>query len=371
MHSFLNKVMGALLIMILGLACPGVTWARGGGGGHGGGFGGGGFHGGGFGGYHGGSMGGGFHSFGGVSHGSFSTPHFNSGSAFATHNFGGVNRSGTFARSGNFGLGGVNHFNPAVTPGHFTAGINNHPVNPLAWNHEGNWNRFGGLNRSGEFNRFGEYGRYGRFHDFDDFFYSPFFFAGGWGFGYPDWWSIGPYYGWDTYPYYGSYYGEYYPATTYASTVAYPSQDYMVSGDQMLPSTELSQPGENDWGSQYLALPARRSSKARTPMPCGWRVTRQSKCRRSAKPHQLMSLAGFALKDYRGANMEGACSARAWAGGRLAHAVRVLRRSPDLHQATRRASRLPPRTQGCGRRPVRARLSRSDDGARRGGESAV
>ena len=248
--------------------------------------------------------------FSGASHGSFSTPHFNSGSAFAgSHNFSGSNHISSFnSQNGTFGnaaFGGMNRagFNSAVNAGHFTAGMNNHPVNPQAWNHNANWWQ-SGANWNHGYPGYG-YGGYG-YHHFYPYFGYPFFAGSLWS---PFWWSIGPYYGWNDYPYASYYYGaDYgYQPSAYIATANYmPSESYTANYEPTPPpSAERPATGEGtDWGMQYLggALDAfrqgayadalRLASHAAIEMP------------QNAKPHELMSLAAFALADYRGANLE-------------------------------------------------------------------
>lgn len=303
MHSFIKKFAMVLAIASLALILPATTWAQHGGGG--GGHGGGGFSGGGFsGGFHGGSMGGtSFHggSIGGFSHGSFSTPHFNSGSMSNFHTFNGINHSGTLNSVNSFHGGsintsafrGTNHFNSfnsGVNPGHFTAGMHNHPVNPQSWTHNSNW--------------WHSNPNWNHINNFHHVVFYPFFFGSAiW---YPYWWSIGTSYGWNSYYPYCEYYGSnsYEPAA-YQTAYSVPNVAQPANVEQSPPiDNQAATNEESDWGTQYLggahdafrqgsySDALRLASHAAIEMP------------KSPKPHELMSLAAFALKDYRGANME-------------------------------------------------------------------
>jgi hypothetical protein len=255
------------------------------------------------------------------SHGSFSAPRTSGGSAFTTsHNFNGSNHISTFNAThgntfgnmnafhgGNTTFKGVNpaHFNPAVNPGHFTAGTHTHPVNPQAWSHNGNWWHSGSNWWHGGGNWNHGHPWYGYNHFFPNFWY-PFAWSGLW---FPYWWSLGSSYGWGGYPYceyyYGSGYG--YQPTSYISTTDYvPSESYATNYQQApLPNeAQTAQSEETDWGMQYLsgatdafqqgsyADALRLANHAAIEMP------------QNAKPHELAALAAFALKDYRGANLE-------------------------------------------------------------------
>ena len=226
-------------------------------------------------------------------------------------------------QAGNSTFKGSNrvNFNSSVNPGHFTAGMHNHPVNPQAWHQNPNWWHSGANWNHG-------YPGYGYNRFYPNYLY-PFVSAS---LGYPFWWSIRPYYGGNYYRnyypyseyYYGSDYG--YQPTTYISTTVLPSESYAVNYEQTPPpesyaanyeqtpppseeqaalSAEQAAPNaETDWGMQYLggaqdafqqgsyADALRLANHAAIEMP------------QNAKPHELMSLAAFALKDYRGANLE-------------------------------------------------------------------
>jgi hypothetical protein len=229
------------------------------------------------------------HNFSGSGHGSS----FNAmrGSSFGN--------SGSF-HSGSSAFRGPNHvnFNSAVNPGHFTAGTHNHPVDPQGWHHDSNWWHSGGN---------------WDHHGFDDFhhrvFFSPFI---GVGFGDPFGWSFGPYYGGygygRYYPYCEYYYGSNYDSAPAAYVTTPIVTDETANYDQVLPPSEtpvVAAGGEEtDWGNQYLnsardafqqgsySDALRLANHAAVEMP------------KSAKTHELISLAFFALKDYRGANLE-------------------------------------------------------------------
>jgi tetratricopeptide (TPR) repeat protein len=196
-------------------------------------------------------------------------------------------------------------FNHAVSPGHFTAGTHNHPVNPRSWHHNANW-----WHANSNWNHFHGFHDFHHFHN--HFLFSPFFFGAG--FWSPFWWSLGPSYGWNSYPYceyyYGSDYG--YTPTAYVSASDYvaveptPAINEPSANEQSAPPSVNQPPTDEqtDWGVQYLggardafqqgsyADALRLAGHAAIEMP------------QNVKPHEIASLAAFALKDYRTANLE-------------------------------------------------------------------
>jgi len=352
------KSVGVLLATIVGLAGATAVFAAGHGGGGGGG-GGGGFHGGGGsfggGGFHGGSYGGGGMSaahFSGASYGSFSAPHMSGGSTFAgSRNFSGSSHVSSFNSTGtmhNSTFTGANHFHNGVNPGHFTAGTSNHPVNPQSWQHNANW-----WHSNANWNH--GYPWYGYHHFYPNYWY-PFAWGSLW---YPFWWSIGPFYGgwgygWGSYPYCEYYYGadSGYQPTAYVSTADYPPSEPAVNGNAPTPAPaeEPSAPpasgGETDWGVQYLG--GARDAFQQGSYADALRLAKHASIEmpQNPKPHELMALAAFALKDYRGANLE--------AVRRLADVIRLLWESADVQQANRRFGGLRARAQGRRRCTVRA-----------------
>jgi hypothetical protein len=168
---------------------------------------------------------------------------------------------------------------PRVAPGL------NHPVNPQQWRHDGKWS---GTNPDWDRGH-GHHDEHGK-HDFHHRHYFPYVVT-------PLWWNYyRPYYAWYRYPYYGDDYGLY----------DYGSYDYgpaTYSAELPTISEEPAAPDE-DWGGQYLASAReafRQGSYADALRLAGHAAVELP---RSPKPHELMSLALFALKDYRGANLE-------------------------------------------------------------------
>ncbi len=181
---------------------------------------------------------------------------------------------------------------------HFQTNLQ-HPVNPQSWSHNSDWwrNNFA-RNRDFDHDR--------DFDHFHRFVFAPFWF--------PFWWDFAPFYSWYGYPYYNEYYYYNYPSDQYYYS-NYEPYDYS-SAVSTVPGVYSSEAGQNtvngdetattsnDWGDSFLTSARdafrngdysdalRLANHAAVEMP------------RSSKAHELMSLALFALKDYRGANIE-------------------------------------------------------------------
>lgn len=112
-------------------------------------------------------------------------------------------------------------------------------------------------------------------------------------FWYADWWGYGPYYQWNGYPYADC--AAYYYPPAEAATPAYVAQERPASSvtpsDAPLGGEFLSS-AQEAFHSGNFAQALRLASHAAVELP------------QNAQPHELMSLALFALKDYRGANIE-------------------------------------------------------------------
>jgi hypothetical protein len=266
-----------------------------------------------------GGMGGSFHSgmSGGMSSGmrSFAAPSFSSGMrSFAAPSFNSGMRNFSYSPQ---------HFNAAPhinsnfvsrvpsnsfsnsfhaqqfnfrNNGNFQSTIQ-HPVNPQAWGHNNNWWRSNYAWNRG----------YDHDHDFDHF--RSFEFFPYWS---PFWRNYGSFYSWYGYPYnsyydYGyspnDYYG-YYEPSGYYSDVSAVESSYSPVPDQYPGVDEETAGTSDDWSDKYLnsardaflsgsySDALRLANHAEVEMP------------KSAKAHELMSLALFALKDYKGANIE-------------------------------------------------------------------
>jgi hypothetical protein len=217
-------------------------------------------------------------------------------SAPLMHNF-----SGSTLRGGN--LGGLSA---------------NHGVNPQNWQRNGNWehgNQFAGRSFDHGFDHRGFFGGFYPFYGFGGLgFYDPFLWGwgsyyGGYGYGYPDYgYGYGPSYAYYNYgPNYGySDNGSYSAAGPVDMTgYAAPSDmsDYAAPVTENPPAADAAT-SSADWGHQFIdsarqaflqrqyADALRLASHASVEMP------------KDAKIHELTALALFALKDYRGANME-------------------------------------------------------------------
>jgi len=159
--------------------------------------------------------------------------------------------------------------------------------------------------------------------DFDRDFDHHHFFGFGLGLGLwnPFWWDLWPGYGLYGYPYYGypgygyPYYNcydygyyDYGPQYGYAPaayTAAIPSVE-VAGGAAAEPSPVVAEqaPASSDWGSQFLTS-AREAFRAGQYSDALRLATHAAvEVQQNAKPHELMSLALLALKDYRGANVE-------------------------------------------------------------------
>lgn len=204
--------------------------------------------------------------------------------------------------------------------GRLAPGIN-HPVNPQQWQHSANWQHNANWSRGQ--NAWRHDGAYDRSHH--NHFY-PFPLVAFGGFWDPFWWGSWPYYGAYGYPYYGYPYDGYpydgYPGYGY-SDYGYGSTAFDVNGPAvyaaaMPPETVTNPPAmqaarpapeepamsSEDWGSQFLtsAREAFRSGQYADALRLATHAAVEAQ--QDPKPHEMMSLAMFALKDYRGANME-------------------------------------------------------------------
>jgi hypothetical protein len=318
---YIKRICVGVMVLTVSVGAVGSLWAA-----HGGGMGGGGFHGGmGGGGFHGatsggfhGAMGNGFHSSMSGSR-SFASPSFNSGFhsfSYSTQHFAASPRiNNSFASH----VPSMNNGLRAQPFGfHDNQGFHNtvqHPVNPSAWTHNGNWWR---NNQAWNHNFAWNHG-----HDYDrhfDHFHSVGFFP----YWYPFGWHYWPYYSSYGYPYYSyydygyspySYYG--YDPGYYSYEPTYDSGTYVTEPDAYMtegayaPETEqypaigeetTATPG--DWSSQFLtsAREAFRSGDYSDALRLASHAAVESP--KDAKAHELMSLAMFAFKDYRGANVE-------------------------------------------------------------------
>jgi hypothetical protein len=294
------------LAAVIGMATAGIALAAGHGGG-GGGFGGGGvggFHGGGgsFSGFHSGwSGGGGVRGFsGGVSSFNGGSHFMGNGSFNGMHNFSGNN----FSRGSAFREGGVPHvasvpgrgFGNFTHSGSFISDFR-HPISPEAWHHNANWwNNHAAWNGD----RFGRFDRDHFHHGFFPLVLNSFWYPFWWGFdpvAYSDYWPYCDYYG------YGGGYGpDYYADSAFASAPVDEGSEAIVE-DQLAAEQETAA-SASDWGDRFLdssidafrqgqyADALRLANHAAVEMP------------KNAKPHEIMSLALFALGDFRGANLE-------------------------------------------------------------------
>ncbi len=226
-------------------------------------------------------FGGGMHSF------SYSPQHFNAAPRI-NGNF--VSRMPSNSFNNSFHAQQFNFRNN----GNFQSTIQ-HPVNPQAWSHNNNWWR----------NNYAWNRGYDHDHDFDHFRSFAFF---------PYWspfWDYGPFYSWYGYPYnsyydYGyspyDYYGYYEPSGYYSDTSAVESA-YSPVTEQYSASSGENIAASNDWGDQFLnsARDAFRNGDYSDALRLGSHAAVESP--KDAKAHELMSLALFALKDYKGANI--------------------------------------------------------------------
>ena len=160
--------------------------------------------------------------------------------------------------------------------------------------------------------------RHDRDFDRHHFFFSAFPFIGFGGFWDPFWWDWWPYYGGYGYGYpyygypgygnydYGSGYGPYYQSGPVAYTQAMPAATNAYGPVTQEPPALAEEPpaSSEDWGGQFLgsAREAFRSGQYSDALRLATHAAVEAQ--QSAKPHELMALAMFALKDYRGANME-------------------------------------------------------------------
>jgi hypothetical protein len=306
-------IASAILVLLIAMVNPGKLIAAHGGGGMGG-MGGGSFHGGMGGmssGFHGG-MGGMSSSFrGGMSSGmhSFATPGFNG--SFRNFSYSPQHFNAAPRVNGNFtSRVNPNSFNNAFHSQQFnyrnnTAFDNNsimrnqHPVNPQAWNHNNNWWR----------NNFAYDRRFDHDHDHDfnhfhSFIFSPFLFP---------LWDYGPFYSWYGYPYYSDYYyndyspGDYYYYSepyAYTSDVPVVQSDYSTVPNQYPGANDEPAAASGDWGDKYLS--SARDAFLGGDYSDALRLANHAvvETPKNAKAHELMSLALFALKDFRGANIE-------------------------------------------------------------------
>jgi hypothetical protein len=193
---------------------------------------------------------------------------------------------------GNFRMRGLGNINE-----HFQSSIQ-HPVNPQTWNHNNNWWR----------NNFAFNHGHDHDHDFDhfhhSFIFSPFVF--------PFWWDYGPFYSRYGYPYYSDYYYGYTPTgyyynyepDAYSSTVPAVESAYSPVPDQYPGGEEGTAGTTDDWGDKYLS--SARDAFLSGSYSDALRLANHAvvETPKNAKAHELMSLALFALKDYKGANIE-------------------------------------------------------------------
>ena len=305
----------AVLLLASGNA---VAHGGGGGGGHGGGgFGGGGFHGGGFGGgsFHSGGFGGGFHS-GSFHAGGIGASGFHAGSiagnGFHSGSFYGGSRSfgsysGSHVNHSFAGLGSqpqtVPHFAQGGTMlpgrvGNGEFGINGHTagLNESQWRHTQPWRDWG---RGENWYRGNEFGHDRR--DYDDLAFGLGFFPGWYGgYGGLAYDDYGYFDGLPSY-YYGTDNGSYGTMVGYAA----PTEATVVQDSTPLvaPYTPASE--------QYASLGEQYAEQAREAFRDGdyrnaLRLAGHSAVEmpRDAAVHELMSLALFALKDYRSAALE-------------------------------------------------------------------
>ncbi len=299
-------------------------------------------HGGGMGGGSHGGMGGGFSggmssSFrGGMSSGfhSFATPSFNSGArnfSYSTQHFSAAPHTGgnnivsrnpsnsfnnsfhtqqfNFRNDSGFGNNAITREGNVRMPGlgnmneHFQSNVL-HPVNPQSWQHNANWLH----NR--EFAD-GRVHMHDHDHDFDHFHFHSFVYIPFW---FPFWWDYSPFYSWYGYPYYSDYCYGYAPSEYYGyDPVGYTSMDLADSEvtkanspviDKNPSVSEDTASASSDWGESFLssARDAFRSGSYSDALRLANHAAVEMP--KSAKGHELMSLALFALKDYQGANIE-------------------------------------------------------------------
>jgi len=240
--------------------------------------------------------GGGGHSFGGGGGHSFG-----GGGGWGGHSYGG----GGWGAGRSYSAPAFRYSSPALSSGSFATrsfatpgvvGAHNFGTRSAFVGNSGNWAHNGWWNNN--------WGRgFGRgYHGFG---FGPYWGYGLYGYGNP-WWYAGayPYYGYDSYyPYYAyDYAGLAYPVTT-ADYTAYAAEPTVATTDETAVQ-EADQPATSTEGQQFAdeALEAFKQGNYRDALRFGGHAAIEMP--RNARIHELLSLALFALKDYRGAAME-------------------------------------------------------------------
>ena len=260
-------------IALLCLSASNVDARGGGGGGHGGGgHGGGGFSGGGF--HSSGFSGGGFHSGGFGGSGFHGSAYSGQGHNFSGFSGGNMSHSFNSFASPRFTPGGTRSFNR----------FGNGDVARMSqgeWRHTQGWNNWGhgqAWDHDHDFDH--GHGRFGHWYGF-----SPFFFPGWY-----DWYGGPDYYGYG----YGPAYYRDYDSGVYGTEVNYATPTTpttIVQGSVQTGEEYSAQAREAFSGGNYHDA-LRLAGHAAVEMP------------RDPAAHELISLALFAMKDYRGAAME-------------------------------------------------------------------
>ncbi len=333
-----------VVLSVLAVAGSQLAWSQHGGGGGGGG--------------HGGGGGGGGFSAGGHGGGSFGGASFHGGSSFSAgggsrggSSFGGSGVGGTSFRPSGFGTstsrglsgpgygngstvgrGGLGPSGPNAFSGNMRSGGNlghspidaHHPVSPQNWQHNANWDHGHGFDHHHYYPYYPFFAGFGLGLGFDPFWWDSWPYYGGYAYGWPNYDGFGYGYGYGGYGYasngpyaagpgagYMSYGGDYGP--TYDFGPAYDVGPGAVPPSQPADVTTLSPPKDlggpapeaaGDWGNQFMV--AARDAFHKGSYSDALRLASHAavELQQSAKPHETMALALFALKDYRGANME-------------------------------------------------------------------
>jgi hypothetical protein len=199
-------------------------------------------------------------------------------------------------------------------------------VDPHQWQHNASWQHTANWSRGqGAWHHDGAYYRGGYYHFYPLSSASFGVFLG------PFWWGAWPFFGAYGYPYYGY---PYYGYLDYAYTCyGYPAYGYRGYGygytpyeengltlyaaamppetaatapvtEETRPTPEEPPSSSEDWGSQFLssAREAFRSGQYADALRLATHAAVEAQ--QDPKPHEMMSLALFALADYRGANLE-------------------------------------------------------------------
>ena len=271
------------------------------------------------------------------------------------HSFSGSNSAGRGATLGGLGpaVRGGNVIGRGTNIGGRGTNIggltNNHPVNPQNWQHNANWSHgnqfadrgFGrgfdhGFDHRGfdrDFDRHGFfgggfYGGYGGLGFYDPFLWDwPLYSGYGYGYGYPDYGygygipdyghGYGPSYGYSNYgPDYGYYDNGAYAAAMPADMTAYATPAgttaYAAPADMSAyaaptmdtPAVADEATSSADWGHQFIDSARQAFLKREYADTLRLASHASVETPKDPKVHELMALALFALKDYRGANME-------------------------------------------------------------------